>query len=381
MKPELDQKLQLGENIIPKSLKYYTFDDLFHELCSLYAKNETLHDDEYHDSKHCFNLYKQMIEDNDTIWLGIAGIGIVEGQGSYVIDLVERGFIDVICSTGAQVYHDLHFAYGLPVKRINTDLISREYDILLRNKGYARIYDAVIESKATLMEQDKIICAFVQDKKYQKLLTSREISSAEFNYLLGKYVLETAPYPERSFVAACAKHYVPLFWDSMQNHSIAMNLAKLKLDGINVRLSAQDDINLSAAIVYCSKSSGFFLLGGGGPKNFIQQTSPTITQILNIDWEGADRGLQITTADVKDGGLSGCKLEEGISWEKYGIASKTLQIKGDYRTRFGLAALLAYEECEQRKLKEFLKPKNPNNLRHCSQELTKAYKEQKRLYG
>lgn len=64
-------------------------------------------------------LYKKMISSNDTIWLGIAGAGIAGGMGGMVISLIEAGFIDVICSTGAQVYHDLHFAYDLPVKAIS----------------------------------------------------------------------------------------------------------------------------------------------------------------------------------------------------------------------------------------------------------------------
>src|SRR3989344_2419738 len=64
-------------------------------------------------------LYKHMIESDDTIWLGISGAVIVGGLGGYVIDLMEKGFIDAVCTTGAQVYHDLHFAFGLPVRQGN----------------------------------------------------------------------------------------------------------------------------------------------------------------------------------------------------------------------------------------------------------------------
>jgi len=74
-------------------------------------------------------LFKNMIDDNDTIWLGIAGAGIAGGMGGMIISLLEAGFIDVICSTGAQVYHDLHFAFDLPVKAIrpnwDDDLLRR----------------------------------------------------------------------------------------------------------------------------------------------------------------------------------------------------------------------------------------------------------------
>lgn len=348
---------QIGEPIVPQSfkdLKNVTSTDLFLSLCSLYGYREGVVGDveKYEPISLGFNLFRDMVTENDTIWLGIAGIGIVEGQGGFICDLIEKGFIDVICSTGAQVYHDLHFAFGLPINRINPEVDDAE----LRKDGWTRIYDAVIREEETLMKQDSIVQDFIL--KYRKRLTRTDISSATFNRLLGEYVLQNAQHPERSFVAACAKNQVPLFWDSMQNHSIAMNLAKLFLDEINVRLSAQLDILQSAAIVYSSPVTGFVELGGGGPKNFIQQTSPTISQILGIRWEGADRGLQITTADVKDGGLSGCTFFEGVTWGKYKDCDETrlVQIKGDYRVIFPLIELPVYRECEARTLKRIAEP-------------------------
>ncbi|MCP4746300.1 MAG: hypothetical protein GY874_09200 [Desulfobacteraceae bacterium] len=85
--------------------------------------------------KHAPDIEPQMVEKNDTIWLGIAGAGIAGGMGGMVISLLEAGFIDVICSTGAQVYHDLHFAFDLPVNPIPA-LCD---DDLLRKHGDTRI--------------------------------------------------------------------------------------------------------------------------------------------------------------------------------------------------------------------------------------------------
>ena len=106
-------------------------------------------------------LYKRMIDENDMIWLGISGAGIAGGMGGMVISLIERGFIDVICSTGAQVYHDLHFAFDLPVKAIRPHDTS---DDVLRRHGDTRIYDIGIREEETLRAQDKIIRRFVQDQ-------------------------------------------------------------------------------------------------------------------------------------------------------------------------------------------------------------------------
>lgn len=164
-------------------------------------------------------LYQQMIEEGDTIWLGIAGAGIAGGMGGMVISLIESGFIDVICSTGAQVYHDLHFAFDLPVKAISP----HQDDDKLRSHGDTRIYDIGIRETETLEAQDDIIRTFVRES-HDELMSGEPISSWMFNYALGKWVLQNSKYPERSFVACAAKYQVPIFWDSTSNHSIAMNL-------------------------------------------------------------------------------------------------------------------------------------------------------------
>jgi deoxyhypusine synthase len=279
-------------------------------------------------------VYREMVQSDDSIWLGIAGAGIAGGMGGYVISLLQAGFIDVICSTGAQVYHDLHFAFELPVKSISPNWD----DNLLRKHGDTRIYDIGIREVETLQKQDELIQKFIKDT-YDSF-PKEPITSWLFNFLLGKWVLEKAKYPERSFVAQAAQLAVPIFWDSHSNHSIAMNLAKLEQEGFPITLSAQKDVLDSAAIVYSSQGTGFVELGGGGPKNFIQQTGPTISQILNIEFEGADRGIQIGTAVEREGSLSGCTFGEAVTWGKYHHAdeSKLVQIWGEYSIIFPLLA-------------------------------------------
>jgi deoxyhypusine synthase len=152
------------------------------------------------------HLFADMINEGDTIWLGVAGAGIAGGMGGMVISLIEHGFIDVICSTGAQVYHDLHFAFGLPVKAINPVA----NDDLLRASGDTRIYDIGIRDKETLSAQDELIRAFVRER-YQEL-GGRELASWRFNHELGSWAAATAPRPELSFVVAAAKAGVPIFF-------------------------------------------------------------------------------------------------------------------------------------------------------------------------
>lgn len=295
-------------------------------------------------------LFKSMINDGDTIWLGIAGAGIAGGMGGMVISLIEAGFIDVICSTGAQVYHDLHFAYGLPVKAISP----HADDDQLRKHGDTRIYDIGIRDKETLDAQDEIVRNFI--KEIHSKLSKKPLSSWEFNYQLGLWAAENAKYPDRSFVIAAAKKGIPVFWDSMSNHSIAINVARTDREGYPIELSGPKDIFDSAAIAYSSGKTGFVELGGGGPKNFIQQTGPTIDQILKIKFEGADRGLQISTAIEREGSLSSCTFGEAVTWGKYRETGedKLVQIWGEYSVIFPLLTAYVLNQCKDRSQKNII---------------------------
>jgi deoxyhypusine synthase len=295
-------------------------------------------------------LYESMLNPEDVIWLGVAGAGIAGGMGGMVISLLKAGFVDVICATGAQVYHDLHFAFDLPVKAISPV----NDDNVLRQHGDTRIYDIGIREKETLEAQDQIIRKFVRDC-YAQYLSGRHIASWEFNFALGNWVLENSPCPQRSFVACAAQQKVPIFWDSLANHSIAMNLIMTDRAGYPITLSAQKDIFDSAAIVFGSAQTSFVELGGGGPKNFIQQTGPTISQILKIRHDGAERGLQIGTAVEREGSLSGCTFSESVTWGKYRSADekKLIQIWGEYSVIFPLLAAYVLDSCT---------PRTPKNI-------------------
>ncbi|MFP4037702.1 MAG: deoxyhypusine synthase family protein, partial [Desulfobacteraceae bacterium] len=290
-------------------------------------------------------LLERMVSEGDVIWVGIAGAGIAGGMGGMLISLMEAGFVDVICSTGAQVYHDLHFAFGLPVKAVDPGVDDEE----LRRCGDTRIYDIGIREKETLEAQDALIREFVRGV-WKKRLCSRTLSSWEFNHALGIWTAERSPHPERSFVAAAARLGIPVFWDSLANHSITLNLLVTDREGFPVQLSAQRDVFDSAAVVYSSERTGFVELGGGGPKNFIQQTGPTLNQILQVPYEGADRGLQIGTAVEREGSLSSCTFGEAVSWGKYRAAGedKLVQVWAEYSLVFPLLASYVLAGCSER---------------------------------
>jgi len=130
-----------------------------------------------------------------------------------------------------------------------------------------------------------------------------------------------------------------------------MNLVRMAMEGYPIRLSSGKDIFDSAAIAYASKGTGFVELGGGGPKNFIQQTGPTISQILSVDFEGAERGLQIGTAIEREGSLSGCTFSESVTWGKYSSDDdeKLVQIWGEYSVIFPLLSAFVLDNCKKRR--------------------------------
>lgn len=304
-------------------------------------------------------LFKQMIDSGDTIWLGIAGAGIVGGMGGYVISLIKNGFVDAICSTGAQIYHDSHFAFDLPV----VQGFSKVDDNALDRDGTTRIYDINIRLKETLVAQDEIFQKFAEG-----LERNIKRSTADYSYEFGKYILQKAKYPERSFVATAAQFGVPVFWDSESNHSIGMNNAALYLNGINIDPSPSRSLLEGAALVYSNPQLGFFELGGGGPKNWIQTLGPMISQILGIEFEGAERGIQITTAIERDGGLSGCTFGEAVTWGKYKDATKGLvQIWGDYTVIAPLLVHYAINSCRPRAHKRLMDKKEEFYQRLVSQ--------------
>ena len=139
----------------------------------------------------------------------------------------------------------------------------------------------------------------------------------------------------------------PFFWIPWPTIPWGMNLVRTDREGYPIQLSAQRDVFDSAAIPFSSGHTGFVELGGGGPKNFIQQTGPTISQILGVDFEGADRGLQITTAAEREGSLSGCTFGEAVTWGKYRAADedKLVQIWGEYSIIFPLLVAYVLDQC------------------------------------
>jgi deoxyhypusine synthase len=262
----------------------------------------------------CQLFTQKMLEPDVTVGLSITGALTPAGLGmSALIPLIEAGFVDWIVSTGANLYHDTHFALGLAMHRGNAE----ESDIVLREEGVVRIYDIFFDYEVLLST----------DAFFRKIITGREfqrpMSSAEFHNLCGKYVQErerTLELGQKSLLSAAYSAGVPIYTSSPGDSSIGMNIAAVALDGNRLLLDPNQDVNETASIVLDAKrgggKSGVMILGGGSPKNFMLQTEPQIQEVLGIDEKGHDFFLQITDARPDTGGLSGATPAEAVSWGK-----------------------------------------------------------------
>ena len=262
----------------------------------------------------CRLFTAKMLDDNVTVGLSLSGALTPAGLGiSCLVPLIEAGFIDWIISTGANLYHDTHFALDMEMHQSRPGLD----DLALRENQVIRIYDIVFDYE-NLLGTDRFYRQLCRSEPFQKTF-----STAEFHYLVGKYLAameDEKKTKHRSFVAAAHRAGVPIFTSSPGDSSIGMNLAALQLEGSKLRIDPLRDVNQSAAIVWDAKRtkgrSGVFILGGGSPKNFMLQTEPQIQEVLGLEEAGHDYFLQVTDARPDTGGLSGATPQEAMTWGK-----------------------------------------------------------------
>ena len=313
------------------------------------------------------HMFKTMIDSGSTICLTLSGAMTPIGLGKSISTLIEKGFIDWIITTGANAYHDLHFAYGLPVKQGHFDVD----DDVLYSKQIVRIYDIYIKEFETLQKQDEIIQSNIKNIIETTDNSVKEISSSDLSYMLGKIAYEKSKHPGKSFMASAFKQEVPVFIPAIADSSIGMNMVPLLFESKLPHLNLLLDIAESAAILWKSEISAGIELGGGVPKNFFQQTGPTLYQILKIKEGGHDYVIQLTDARPDTGGLSGATIQEGKSWGKIKTShSGNVIVYGDSSVYFPLLCSYVLAKCKPRKPKrlyslkdEFVKGMKANYLK------------------
>ncbi len=315
----------------------------------------------------CRLFSNKMLEGDGTVGMSLTGALTPAGLGkSCLVPLLKAGFVDWIISTGANLYHDLHYGLGMELFAGSPNL----NDIDLRHAGVIRIYDVLFDYDV-LLDTDAFVRQVIQGPEFQ-----RSLGTDEFHFLLGKYVHEREKklgISEHSLLAAAYKYRVPIFTSSPGDSSIGMNVAAMSLRDSKLSFDVNRDVNQSAAIVYDAKSSGgkssVFILGGGSPKNFMLQTEPQIQEVMGIEERGHDYFLQCTDARPDTGGLSGATPGEAVSWGKIDPDSLPDCVVCYLDTTVALPLITAYALSKT-------KPRKPKKIYDRRDEMLEAVRQQ-----
>ncbi len=263
----------------------------------------------------CELFVNKMLKPKAVVGMSLAGALTPAGLGcSCIVPLIKAGFVDWIVATGANMYHDLHFAFNFPLF-VGSPAVD---DADLRKNDVVRIYDIFLGYTDCLCATDKILRQILVQPEFQK-----EMGTAEFYHYLGKYAAEWEEKTGNKDVSVLAAAYrcgVPIHTSSPGDSTIGMNIAGLELKGLKLRINPSIDVNETTSyVLYAKRSggeSGVLLIGGGSPKNFMLQTEPQIQEILMLRDVGQDYFIQITDARPDTGGLSGATPHEAVSWGK-----------------------------------------------------------------
>ena len=236
---------------------------------------------------------------------------------SCLIPLIERGLIDCLTTTGANLYHDAHRIIGHRIREIDPNA----GDLALRLARIIRIYDLGFWEE-TLLETDMLFSAILRLPQFQRRMTTPEL-----HYLLGEAIAgieEALGVKQPSLLATCYRRAVPIFVGAVQDGSIFLNIVKLKRlfpETFKLEVDVNDDVyEMGAMQHHCfgtlDRKMAIFILGGGVPKNYTLQGEPLLEQILGVHTEGFDIDVQFCVDPVDNGALSSCPAGEGHTWGK-----------------------------------------------------------------
>lgn len=304
----------------------------------------------------CQLLSRDVLREGVTVGVSLSGAMTPAGMGvAALAPLIRNGFIDWMISTGANLYHDIHFGLGFDLYSSSPFLD----DVKLREEGTIRIYDITF-GYDVLLETDAFVRKVLQAEPFQK-----RMGTAEFHYLLGKYVREVEKQvgvKNSCLLATAYECGVPIYTSSPGDSSIGMNVAAMALEGSQLVIDPALDVNETAAIAYCAREFGnsqtegksaAVIIGGGSPKNFLLQTQPQLHEVLGLEERGHDFFVQITDARPDTGGLSGATPAEAVSWGKVDPEElpDTIVCYTDSTIAVPIIAAYVINQCEPRQLK------------------------------
>jgi deoxyhypusine synthase len=264
------------------------------------------------------DIWDKMLSDTCTIFFGLSGAMTAAGMRLLVTYLIDNRFIDCLVSTGANIFHDIHEAKGFHHWKCHPD----SDDLKLKDLHLDRVYD-------TLLSEDEFR---VTDNWLEKLAynfnPNQPLTSREFLYMLGEKMSHEGI--EDCIVAAAYRQKVPIYIPALADSSIGIALAAKKYEPNDYfKFDIIGDVYESSYIVENSPKSGVIYIGGGAPKNFIQQSKVVYSAGHDVENDGHTYAIQITTDAPHWGGLSGCTFSEAKSWGKIARQANTVTVFSD----------------------------------------------------
>lgn len=236
-------------------------------------------------------IYKKMLNDKECkLFLGVAGAMVPGGMKEIILDMIDK--TDVFVTTGANLTHDLIESLG--EEHYQLDNVENIDDIELNKKGFDRIHNVYMKNSV----YEKLEKFFEENWEQIKSCTTIK----ELLWKLGELV------GGKGILGKCWKNKIPIFCPALADSGIGLMIWGRKAAGKKIFVDAFEDMKEIIDIAWTCKKAGVIYVGGGVPKNFIQQS-------LQFT-KGASYGIQITTDRKEPGGSSGAPLKEGISWGK-----------------------------------------------------------------
>ena len=261
------------------------------------------------------NIFNQMIKDeNCTIFLTLAGSTSAGGCMHIYRDMIKYNMVDAVVATGASII-DMDFFEALGFKHYQGSQF--QDDTELRKNYIDRIYDTYIDEDELQM-CDKKICE-IADNLEPKSYTSRE-----FIHEIGKYLKKNAK-KKNSLIEAAYDNGVPIFCPAFTDSSAGFGLVmhQEKNPKKHMTIDSVREFRELTEIKIRSKGSGLFMIGGGVPKNFIQDTV-ICAELLGKNVDMHKYAVQITVADSRDGACSSSTLKEASSWGKVDVTKEQM---------------------------------------------------------
>ncbi|PIR96995.1 MAG: deoxyhypusine synthase [Candidatus Doudnabacteria bacterium CG10_big_fil_rev_8_21_14_0_10_41_10] len=282
------------------------------------------------------DILREMVTDKDTFVVGtFSGAMTAAKMGLLICEMIDRGMINAMVSTGALMTHGMVEGLGMSHFKYKVDQMT---DKELREKGYDRIYDT-LELEKNLDDLEGDIHAVLS-----KFEPGQTVSSHEINEKMGEYLISKLKPEQKSILKSAYKKnipvYIPAFSDSEYGLDFALfNRLQKKTGKKSLVFDPFGDLEHFTSLFLKSKKAGIFTVGGGVPRNWAQQVAPFLDLIRWRDKDGADPskyfnikdpwnqsepynrmysyGVRICPEPAHWGGLSGCTYSEGSSWGKF----------------------------------------------------------------